>query len=69
MQATTDDDNRQPPDLQEWIERYGGYHKTPWDKWDAANLKYQRDRRGYLGGSLNQEDRTAIKRRKRPAAR
>jgi hypothetical protein len=25
-----------PPDLQEWIARYGGYHKIDWEAWDRA---------------------------------
>jgi hypothetical protein len=25
-----------PPDLQEWVEAAGGYHKIDWAKWDAA---------------------------------
>jgi hypothetical protein len=24
------------PDLQQWIKRYGGYTKIPWDEWDRA---------------------------------
>jgi hypothetical protein len=24
------------PDLQEWVERYGGYHRIDWPAWDRA---------------------------------
>jgi hypothetical protein len=24
------------PDLQEWVVKYGGYWRIPWDEWDAA---------------------------------
>ena len=24
------------PNLQEWVERHGGYHKIPWEEWDKA---------------------------------
>ena len=60
-----DDGRPKPPDLQECIEKYGAYWKIPWHEWDAANAKYQHDRRGYLGGPLSKTDRTAIKRRAR----
>jgi hypothetical protein len=53
------------PDLQAWIEKYGAYWKIPWAEWDAASAKYQHVRRAYLGGSLSEADRTAIKRRAR----
>jgi hypothetical protein len=61
---TTDDAGRpKAPDLREWIARYGGYWKIPWREWDAANAKYQRDRRTYLEGPIVQEQRK--RRRKR----
>lgn len=40
----------QPPDLQQWIARYGGYLKIPWDEWDRAVETYENERRAYLGG-------------------
>ena len=30
-----------PPDLQEWVAKYGGYWKIPWNEWDAAVKRYQ----------------------------
>jgi hypothetical protein len=24
------------PNLQQWVERFGGYHKIPWAEWDRA---------------------------------
>jgi hypothetical protein len=42
----SDDDNPvKPPDLQEWIGRYGGYDKIDWEAWDRANAEYQAERR------------------------
>jgi hypothetical protein len=35
----------QPPDLQEWIQRFGGYWAISWDEWDRANADYQAARR------------------------
>jgi hypothetical protein len=60
-----DNHRPKPPDLQHWIEKYGAYWKILWQEWDAANAKYQRDRRAYLGGPLGEADRTAIRRRVR----
>jgi hypothetical protein len=34
-----------PPDLQEWVARYGGYQQIPWDEWDQAVADYQAQRR------------------------
>ena len=34
-----------PPDLQEWVERYGGYWNIPWAEWDAAMQEWHRQRR------------------------
>ena len=35
--ANTEDNRRlRPPDLQEWVARYGGYDKINWEAWDAA---------------------------------
>ena len=28
------------PNLQQWIERFGGYHKIPWAEWDKANAEW-----------------------------
>jgi hypothetical protein len=39
------DESNQPPDLQEWVARYGGYQNIPWDQWDRANAEYQARRR------------------------
>lgn len=30
------------PDLQDWVARYGGYHKIPWKQWEAALLAWQK---------------------------
>jgi len=38
----------EPPDLQEWIDRFGGYANIPWPEWDAANQNYQVRRREEL---------------------
>ena len=45
MEDKLDDGSPRPPDLQEWIARYGGRPNIPWDKWDAAIAEYQRARR------------------------
>ena len=58
-----DDDRPKLSNLQQWIEQYGAYWKIPRHEWDAANAKYQDDRRAYLGGPLSKADRTAINRR------
>jgi hypothetical protein len=39
------DESNRPPDLQEWIEKYGGYQNIPWDQWDRMNAEYQARRR------------------------
>jgi hypothetical protein len=39
------EESNQPPDLQEWVARYGGYQNIPWDQWDGANAEYQERRR------------------------
>jgi hypothetical protein len=41
-------DKLKPPDLQEWVARYGGYHKIPWAEWDAAIEQWQAARRQEL---------------------
>jgi hypothetical protein len=33
------------PDLQDWIQRFGGYTNIPWDEWDRANAEWQTLRR------------------------
>ena len=33
------------PDLQEWIDRYGGYDKIDWEAWDAAMAEWAAQRR------------------------
>jgi len=38
----------QPPDLQEWVARHGGYHNIPWREWDNAVAAYQTQRRAFL---------------------
>jgi hypothetical protein len=45
MEDKLDDRSPRPPDLQEWIARYGGRPNIPWDKWDAAIAEYKRERR------------------------
>ena len=42
-QATTSTPSRH--DLQELIDRYGGYQKIDWAAWDVANADYQQRRR------------------------
>jgi hypothetical protein len=42
-QATTSTPS--PPDLQEWIDPYGGYTKKDWAARDVANTEYQQRRR------------------------
>jgi len=34
--AVPDPPRPKPPDLQEWVARYGGYWKIPWPEWDEA---------------------------------
>jgi hypothetical protein len=41
-------DEIEPPDLQKWIERYGGYWNIPFAEWDKANDEYQARRRQQL---------------------
>jgi hypothetical protein len=45
MEDKLEDGSPRPPDLQEWIARYGGRPNIPWDKWDAAIAEYKRERR------------------------
>ena len=47
-------DAPQPPDLQEWVARYGGYTNIPWSEWDAAVSEYQAKRREVLAAELAQ---------------
>jgi hypothetical protein len=45
MSVNNDDDTVRPPDLQEWVRRYGGYNRIDWEAWDRANAEYQAERR------------------------
>jgi hypothetical protein len=45
MDGKLDDGSPTPPNLQVWIDHYGGSRNIPWDKWDAAIAEYQRERR------------------------
>jgi hypothetical protein len=36
------------PDLQVWVELYGGWLEIPFDEWDRAVAEYQADRRAEL---------------------
>jgi hypothetical protein len=47
---TDDPDKPKPPDLHEWIARYGGYTKIDWEAWDRAMEEYQSARRTILEG-------------------
>jgi hypothetical protein len=46
-----------PPNLQEWIARYGGYAKIPWTLWDSANAEWQERRREVLRKELEHNRR------------
>ena len=46
--STADPPKLEPPDLQEWVRRYGGYNNIPWADWDRANAEYQTARRERL---------------------
>jgi hypothetical protein len=37
-----------PPDLQEWVARYGGYNEIDWEAWDKAMADYEAARRAFL---------------------
>ena len=52
MEDKLDDGSPRPPDLQEWIARYGGRPNIPWDKWDAAIAEYKRERRAVFVAEL-----------------
>ena len=43
--AQTTTSTPSPPDLQEWVDRFGGCNKIDWAAWDAANAEYQQRRR------------------------
>ncbi len=65
---TPDHDNDvrpKPPDLQQWIEKYGGYWNIPWPEWDAANIEYQHFYRAGLARPPGEANRNAVKRRVR----
>lgn len=46
-------DGPRPPDLQEWVTRYGGYDQIPWVEWDRAVADYHRERRAVLRGEIS----------------
>jgi hypothetical protein len=46
-----------PPDLGEWVARYGGYHRVDWIKWDAAVAEWREKRCRYYGGPVSDEER------------
>jgi hypothetical protein len=49
----SDDAYPKPPDLQEWVARYGGYHKIPWPEWNAAMAAWHVARRIHTAGYVN----------------
>jgi hypothetical protein len=51
--------NERPPDLQEWIARYGGYLLIPWGDWDRAVAEYHERRRDELAAELRESRRGA----------
>jgi hypothetical protein len=51
-----------PPDLQEWINRYGGYHAIPWKEWHSANAAYQAERSRQIVGDIDQSVRKLARR-------
>jgi hypothetical protein len=61
--AMTDDTYPKPPDLQEWVARYGGYPNIPWAEWDQAVAAWHLARRIHTAGTVNND--TATPRRKR----
>lgn len=42
-----------PPDLQEWVARYGGYWRIPWPLWDKAIADARQARRDALLDDLD----------------
>jgi len=52
--AMSDEENAidPPPDLQEWICRYGGYPNIPWDQWDRAVADWRARHRARLQREL-----------------
>lgn len=47
-----DSDPPKPPDLQDWIARFGGHRNIPWDQWDTAVEEYQIERRIHMTGYI-----------------
>jgi hypothetical protein len=54
MNSSGDEGYPQAPDLQEWVEKYGGYQNIPWPEWDAAMTRWQAARRRYAVGYVNE---------------
>lgn len=54
-----------PPDLQEWVRVWGGYHNIPWADWDAAYADWNARRLERLGGptAATREALTEVKAR------
>jgi len=48
-----------PPNLQEWVARYGGYANIPWAEWDRANAEWQERRREVLRGEQDHNRRAS----------
>jgi hypothetical protein len=44
----------QPPDLQEWIARYGSYSAIDWAAWDRAMAAWHIARRIHTAGHINE---------------
>ncbi len=57
-----------PPDLQEWVARYGGYQNIPWTLWDSANAQWQERRREVLRGEQDHNRRSVGGARARAAS-
>jgi hypothetical protein len=49
------------PDLQVWINRYGGYDLVDWEAWHRANYAYQQARRQQMLRELNAAERSPRK--------
>ena len=57
-----------PPDLQEWVLRYGGYWNIPWDEWDVQVAQWEVDRRMHSVGRVISPDMSSkvVKPTRRP---
>jgi len=64
--SMTKDNDEYPdaPDLQEWVDRYGGYWNIPWPEWDAALARWHIARRLFTAGHVNDEQNDTARRKR-----